>query len=727
MRKIIISFVLVLSTLLLSAQRPQLKFHDGTFKIMQLTDLHLIGTDSYKAKRDSTYNLIRHLIEVENPDLVVLTGDCVVWCNALAGWTELTNVFVEKQVPFAVAFGNHDEETDMNNAQILKFLETVPGNLTYDEADVSGSGNCSLPVYSSDGGEIKWVLYMLDSHNNRKDRTMGYYDWIQFDQIEWYRNMSDKYSSENKDNPVPSLAFFHIPFFEFETGKWAFGKYGEDLEGVCAPRVNSGLFNSFLEKRDVIGVFVGHDHNDDYLIDMGGRMCLAYGRKTGYTPAYKELLDRGCRIINLYENEFRFSTYIEDLKGQHYNYTFEQKNNGTEIAKIDGTFFQPYEAFDWDDERWDREMKVLQDAGMHYFIFAPVFKENSDGTSMACYRPCSFTGRKHQYDMVEKCLRSAQKHGIRVFLGLNFNDKWWSADFSEEWLYSQMEKGNDIAEELVALYKEKYRETMYGWYWIWEVDNLNVNTPEKEQILANAMNVNIDFLNSISPSMPFLFSPFVNYKTGMDKNNTVEMWKRILPKVHFRGGDIFCPQDCVGAGGLELEMQEEWMRSLSEAARKVEGLKFWVNVETFDQRYWSTAPLTRLVEQLKTANWSANNIICFAYYAYNSPCVVNPQYDSVYREYLKTGVLPDVPAPSKPAKLNAKIMKDGVKLSWTCTDMERTAGYNVYSNGELKKKIVRKTDRNSENIILRDVDAKAVFAVSAYNVLDKESERISIE
>ena len=41
----------------------------------------------------------------------------------------------------------------MNNAQILEFLRTVPYNLTYDAENgkLSGSGNCALPILSSDG------------------------------------------------------------------------------------------------------------------------------------------------------------------------------------------------------------------------------------------------------------------------------------------------------------------------------------------------------------------------------------------------------------------------------------------------------------------------------------------------------------------------------------------------------------------------------------------------
>ena len=98
-----------------------LKFgSDKKFKIVQLTDLHWVESDSYKLKNDSTCHLIREVIRIEDPDLVVLTGDVVVSWNAKKGWEKLTKIFGETKTPFVVTFGNHDEETDMNNAQILR-------------------------------------------------------------------------------------------------------------------------------------------------------------------------------------------------------------------------------------------------------------------------------------------------------------------------------------------------------------------------------------------------------------------------------------------------------------------------------------------------------------------------------------------------------------------------------------------------------------------------------
>ena len=62
-----------------SAERPELHFNnDGTFKIIQFTDLHINDeNESSKLRNDSTYRLIEQLAETQKPDLLVLTGDCI--------------------------------------------------------------------------------------------------------------------------------------------------------------------------------------------------------------------------------------------------------------------------------------------------------------------------------------------------------------------------------------------------------------------------------------------------------------------------------------------------------------------------------------------------------------------------------------------------------------------------------------------------------------------------
>lgn len=76
-----------------------------------------------------------------------------------------------------------------------------------------------------------------------------------------------------------------------------------------------------------MGVFAGHDHDNDY-VGINKRILLGYGRVTG-ADAYGELI-RGARIIELYEGEFKFDTWIATLSGREAIYYYPSGLNSDE-------------------------------------------------------------------------------------------------------------------------------------------------------------------------------------------------------------------------------------------------------------------------------------------------------------------------------------------------------------------------------------------------------------
>ena len=325
MIKLIYTLLAVFFVLNAYSKQPVLRFKDHKFKIVQFTDLHLINGNDFAEKNDSTYALMRSVIKLENPDLVVLTGDIVVSGGAARIWKEVVQPMTEAKVPFAVTFGNHDTESDLSKPNILNFLQENKYNLTSNaDKKLSGTGNCSLPVFSSDGKAMPWAIYLFDSHAYTSDSTLGYYDWIKNDQIQWYRKQSKAYA-DKQGKAISALAFFHIPLPEYESVRNQKSTLGSIEESVCSPSINSGLFCSFVEMGDVLGAFVGHDHNDDF-VGTAANICLGYGRKTGYASAYHEILERGARIIELYETEKKFDTHIRTLAGSSLEYSFSRKS-----------------------------------------------------------------------------------------------------------------------------------------------------------------------------------------------------------------------------------------------------------------------------------------------------------------------------------------------------------------------------------------------------------------
>jgi len=294
--------------------QANLRFENGVFKIAQFTDLHW---DDKSSNCIETTKTIKSVLDQEKPHLAVLTGDVVTAPPAADGWKRIAKIFEEYRTPWAVVLGNHDAETDLSREGIFDVLEGLPYFVGEKGEKLSGAGNYVLPITDVKGNTVS-LLYCLDSHNKPVQNKYGHYDWIHFDQIAWYRRVSESYTAIGK-RPLPALAFFHIPIPEYRNIEDKQSTLGNRMEGVASPDINSGLFASFVEMKDVMGVFVGHDHNNDY-IGVDQDIALAFGRTTG-ADAYGKL-ERGARIIQMYEGKFQFDSWIVTPSGKELVYYF---------------------------------------------------------------------------------------------------------------------------------------------------------------------------------------------------------------------------------------------------------------------------------------------------------------------------------------------------------------------------------------------------------------------
>jgi Predicted phosphohydrolases len=295
------------------AGEPVLKFSaDKRFKIVQFTDTHIKPSDKESLV---AINMINKVLVDENPDLVVFTGDVVTDNPVAKGWEMATEPLIKRQIPFAVVFGNHDDESELTREQIASIVVKIPGCLFVPQIKgVFGFGNYILPIKSSTGISNSALLYCMDSNAYSTVKEVKGYGWFQASQINWYRSESQKQKEAN-GKTIPALAFFHIPLPEYEEA-YKNEKYppiGLRLEKECSPEVNSGMFSAMLECGDVMATFVGHDHSNDYVAYLYG-IALAYGRFSGGKTTYSDL-QNGARIIELIENERSFKTWIRTLKG----------------------------------------------------------------------------------------------------------------------------------------------------------------------------------------------------------------------------------------------------------------------------------------------------------------------------------------------------------------------------------------------------------------------------
>lgn len=304
--------LLLTCTLTGRAQHTQKLFfrNDSTFKIVQFTDTHIVWNDQ---RSDVAYQCIDQVIKTEKPDFIILTGDIIYSAPAIDNFKKVMNYVASYKIPFGFVFGNHDHQFNITDSILLRSVKDIPYNLSTTASGISGDCNYDLPIYSHNGKKIASVIYCLDSHNDSRYDKLGIkgYDHIYRDQIEWYIDRSKAYTSKNSGKPLPSLAFFHIPVPEYTEAAMDQNAslYGSRREWMCAPKLNSGLFTAFIEQGDVMGVFCGHDHDNDFAVNRYG-ILLAYGRFSGGNTEYNNLRGNGARVIELKEGKRTIHTWI---------------------------------------------------------------------------------------------------------------------------------------------------------------------------------------------------------------------------------------------------------------------------------------------------------------------------------------------------------------------------------------------------------------------------------
>lgn len=313
----LLKFYLALTLLLVTtygmAQKSELQFSkDGKFKIVQFTDVHFkYGNPASNVALER----INEVLDAEQPDLVIFTGDVVYSAPADSGMVQVLEQVSKRKLPFVVTFGNHDDEQGLSRQQLYDIIRKVPGNIMPDRGTALSPDYALTVKSSSNPQKDAAVLYCMDSHSYSPLKDVKGYAWLTFDQVNWYRQQSAAFTAQNGGQPIPALAFFHIPVPEYHEAVADENSTirGTRMEEACAPRINSGMFAAMKEGGDVMGIFVGHDHDNDYAV-MWKNILLAYGRYTGGNTVYNHL-PNGARVIVLDEGARTFTSWIRQKGG----------------------------------------------------------------------------------------------------------------------------------------------------------------------------------------------------------------------------------------------------------------------------------------------------------------------------------------------------------------------------------------------------------------------------
>lgn len=313
-----------------------LQFHqDGKFKIMMISDTQ----DTDKADQ-RMLNFINAALDQEKPDLVVFTGDNIAgkWIGSTVekvriAIDKIIQPLVQRGIPFAVVFGNHDGESRVTTKEDQMAMFMAYDNcLAIDEGEaLDGVGTYNLPILSSDGSRVAFNVYMMDSNDYDEK---GNYDGVHQNQIDWYEQTSNALKAENGGEPVPSLLFQHIPVpqiydlltevpfgmigsvrgYGHRSTKWYVVNEdkaeGNVKEGPCCSYDDHGQYASWLRQGDIAGAYFGHDHTNNMVGKTDDGITLGYNAGCSF-HLYGDGLNRSMRTFIIDEDDaWNYNTYL---------------------------------------------------------------------------------------------------------------------------------------------------------------------------------------------------------------------------------------------------------------------------------------------------------------------------------------------------------------------------------------------------------------------------------
>ena len=284
------------------AEEKTLRFKDdGTFKIMQVSDLQDIGILSPAAK-----HLLRNAIALEQPDLVVLAGDNIA--NFIPGLGDFIyrpyaklaigqfmRIFQKAGVPVAMVFGNHDSQDSLSHEGQLEIYRSYGVYMGPDSAD------WRLPILDAQGAE-KYQLFLLDSHS----------DAVKAGQLDWLAGANNR--------AIPAMVFQHIivPEIRDYLVESTVNPLGYDVpdpseynyvrERPCPPSAEQ-YCNELAVLRaqgNVQALAVGHDHTNNFVVPAGG-VDLVNSAASGFNPFCNADGDRGVRIFTIKADGSKYS------------------------------------------------------------------------------------------------------------------------------------------------------------------------------------------------------------------------------------------------------------------------------------------------------------------------------------------------------------------------------------------------------------------------------------
>lgn len=168
---------------------------------------------------------MNEVLDVENPQLVVLNGDLITGentflSNSTSYIDQIAKPMLQRDLPWASTYGNHDSAFNLSRADILGRERLYQNALTNQMVFGRNSGvsNYYLLVYPHNDTTVpNLILWFFDSRGgflyqqlDSSGDQIGQQNWVDQNVVNWFQATRDSLSRQYQKT-IPSLAFVHIP------------------------------------------------------------------------------------------------------------------------------------------------------------------------------------------------------------------------------------------------------------------------------------------------------------------------------------------------------------------------------------------------------------------------------------------------------------------------------------------------------------------------------------
>jgi hypothetical protein len=248
--------------------------------------------------------------------------------------------------------------------------------------------------------------------------------------------------------------------------------------------------------------------------------------------------------------------------------------------------------------QWDEKIKEMSEMGMEYLVLLSVALDGkvyykSDihpNAGLGCIDP------------VEAALSSADKYGMKFFVGAGFFGNWADATgcmSDVEIMKTRLKCIDELAE------KYGHHKSFYGWYW---PDEAYINKYYSEHLIKYVNDCSAE-ARKMLPSSKALIAPY-GTRVVVPDNKYVKQLENL-------NVDFIAYQDEIGVQKTKVEESAAFYEGLKKAHDKAGRAALWADVEVFEFEgpvYHSAllpAKFSRIEKQLEAVSPYVDNVLVY--------------------------------------------------------------------------------------------------------------------